>query len=231
MRARDTSTVEILAVRITQGTFKPHSAKHASSEISPGQPALAALVIMSTQSSSASPPSEPALTTNAGRSRKRGASTKGNGTQTISPAANIWSAIVERLAIGVARPFGKGRKIIDERISGRLRPRHHNLITVNIPHHIIPWLKPECQAHSARNSGLRLGSDSSEDHGEKVRDFLTESKNDDFPCAKPSSRLCAFARDNLMVRRALTEVIGVHAKARRKREVEPNPSLSRFAQG
>jgi hypothetical protein len=34
-------------------------------------------------------------------------------------------------------------------------------------------------------------------------------------CETPSSRLCAFARDNLIVRRALTVMIRVHAKARR----------------
>ena len=157
LRARLASTVEILAVRITHGTFRPHSAKQASSETSPGQPRLAALVIISTQSKFALPPRGLALTTNAGRSRRRGASTKGKGTQMMSPALKI----VECRAVRVACPFGKGREVIDKRISSRPRPRHDNLFAVNIPNHIVARLKPKRKANGTGNSRLRFRGDSS----------------------------------------------------------------------
>lgn len=171
------SIVAIFALRITHGTFNPHSECRLSSETSPSQPLLTALVTMITHSSRIRSAGCCTLTTTAGRSRKRGTSTNGKGTQTTSPARNCASVMIERLAISLACPFGKAAEIPHKRVSLGVCAGHDDMITIDFPHHLVTWLQAKRAAYRTRNGGLRLRSDFTEDHDRNVRIILT-SGND-----------------------------------------------------
>lgn len=167
------SIVAIFAQRITHGTFNPHSECRLSSETSPFKPLLTALVTMITHSSLIRSAGCCTLTTTAGRSRKRGTSTNGKGTQTTSPARNCASVMIERLAISFACPFGKAAEIPHKRVGLCVGAGHDDMITIDFPHHLVTWLQAKRAAYRTRNRGLRLRSDFTEDHDRNVRIILT----------------------------------------------------------
>ena len=183
---RRTSTVAILAVRIRHGTTRPHSAKRSCSEISPGQPALAELVIMSTHASSICFGAGGAPITRAGRSRSRGASTNGIGTQTIEPAAIELSAAIESLAVSLARPFVEIVEVADKRITSRFGAGDNHVIAFDFPRDVVTGLQSQRNSHCPWDRSLCFCRDSTKDHVANVREFLTIRKT--FTLASASVR-------------------------------------------
>lgn len=116
-------------------------------------------------------------TTNAGRSRKRGSSTNGNGTQTTSPGVKAASVAIESLAIRSAGPFAERIKIADKGIARAASTAEDHAIALYFPDDRITRPEPECETHGARDRRLYLRSDASEDHAKIVRNILTGSKS------------------------------------------------------
>src|SRR3546814_776221 len=91
--------------------------------------------------------------------------------------------MIERFAIGVACPFGKAAEIPHKRVSLGAGAGHDDMVAIDFPNHLIAWFQAKREAHSAWNSGLRLRGYFAENHGTRVRTFLTSGNDQSRPLA------------------------------------------------